>query len=79
MGRKEGVGKIFGNFANSTTMHGIGSVSGAGSMKARIFWSCVCLGSMGMFLWMLSRLVKQYLAFPVVVNVEEVSISFIIF
>ncbi len=79
MANLSGMKRIFGNFASSTSMHGIGSVSSARSLKVRIFWSIVCLSSMGMFLYMLSIIVKQYLAFPTVVNVEEVSISFITF
>ncbi len=75
MAKKGEMKRIFGNFADKTSMHGIGSLSSAGSVKARVFWSCVCLGSMGMFLFMLSRIVRQYLAFPVNVNVQEVSSS----
>ncbi len=64
--------KIISNFAGRTSMHGLGSLSSAGSRKARLFWSLVCLASMGMFCFMLSRIVKRYLEFSVIVNVEEV-------
>ena len=73
MAGKGGVRKIFGSFAGNTSMHGIGTLASAGSIKAKVFWSVVCLSSMGMFLYMLSRIVQQYLAFPVNVNVQEVS------
>ena len=68
----EGVKKILEDFSNRTTMHGMGTLSSAGSLKAKLFWSGVCLGSLGMFLFMLSGLVIQYLSFPVMVNVQEV-------
>ncbi len=64
--------KIISDFANRSTMHGIGSLNSAGSLKAKVFWSLVCLASMGMFCFMLSRIVRRYLEFNVVVNVQEV-------
>ncbi len=72
---KGGMKTIFGRFAGNTSMHGIGTLASAQSIKAKVFWSLVCLSSMGMFLFMLSRIVQQYLAFPVNVNVQEVSKS----
>ncbi len=75
MAGKGGMKKIFGNFAVNTSMHGIGTLSSARSWKTKAFWSVVCLSSMGMFLYMLSRIAQQYLAFPVNVNVQEVSKS----
>ncbi len=64
---------IFDHWAGRTTMHGMGSVASAGSFKSKLFWSGVCVGSMGMFVYMLFRLVIQYLEYGVNVKVEEVS------
>ncbi len=72
MVKKEGIVKIFSSFADRSTMHGIGSLASARSLKVKLFWSCVCMASMGMFLFMLTRIVKRYLEFNVVVNIEEV-------
>ncbi len=73
MAKKDGeINNIISNFAGRTSMHGLGSLSTAGSRKAKVFWSLVCLSSMGMFCFMFSRIVKRYLEFNVVVNVEEV-------
>ncbi len=74
MAKNAGMRNIFEDFAGRTSTHGIGTLASAGSLKAKLFWSAVCLGSMSMFLFMLSRIVKQYLEFPVLVIVEEVSI-----
>ncbi len=74
MAEKEGGMKsILSHFASRTSMHGVGTLSSVASWKARVFWSLVCLGSMAMFLYMLSRIVENYLAFPVNVHVTEVS------
>ncbi len=70
--KKVGMGNIFEDFASRTTMHGMNTLASAPSIKAKMFWSVVCLGSMAMFSFMLSRLVKQYLEYPVNVNIEEV-------
>ncbi len=68
---------VFEDFGGRTSMHGVGFLVAAKSLKAKIFWSCVSLGSMGMFLLMLSRLVIHYLSFPVLVRVEEVNIIYL--
>ena len=70
---KGGTKRIISNFAAASTMHGIGSLNSARSFKDKVFWSIVCLASMGMFCFMLSRIVMRYLEFSVVVNVQEVS------
>ena len=67
--------KIFVGFSSMTSMHGMGFLSSAKSFKAKVFWSVACLASMGMFVFMLSRLVILYLSFPVVVKVEEVRVK----
>ncbi len=66
--------RIISNFAGRTSMHGLGSLSSAHSRKAKTFWSLVCLSSMGMFCFMLSRIVRKYLEFGVIVNVQEVGL-----
>ncbi len=63
------------DFSSRTSMHGMGFLASARSLKAKVFWSVVCLASMGMFVFMLSRLVILYLSFPVVVKVEEVRVK----
>ncbi len=73
MAKKSGVKNIFEGFAGNTSMHGLGTLASAGSWKGRVFWSGVCLSSMGMFLFMLSRIVKQYLSYPVNISIQEVS------
>ena len=74
MARKEGIKNIFGSFAGNTSAHGLGTLASAGSIKAKLLWSVICLASMGMFCFMVSRIVRQYLEFPTNVNVEEVRI-----
>ncbi len=69
---KDAMSHIFSSYASRTTMHGMGTLAAAQSLKAKLFWSCVCAGSMGMFVFMLSRLVIQYLSYPFNVKVEEV-------
>ncbi len=73
MAKKGRVKGILTDFSGRTSMHGLGTLSSAESIKGKLFWSVVCLASMGMFLFMLSRIVKQYLAYPVNIQVEEVS------
>ena len=73
MAENGGVRSILADFSGRTSMHGLGTLASAGSIKGKLFWSIVCLASMAMFLFMLSRIVKQYLAYPVNIIVEEVS------
>ncbi len=67
--------KTLANYAERSTMHGIAFIASARSLKARVFWSVVCLASMGMFIFMVSRLVIHYLSFPVMVTVKEVRLN----
>ncbi len=76
--KEEGMKHIVSHFADSTSMHGLGRLNSAKSIKARVFWSLVCLSSMGMFCFMLSRIVRSYLQFNVVVNVQEVPVLILI-
>ncbi len=71
MAKTGGIKNIFEGFAVSTSMHGLGTLVSAKSLKGRIFWSTVCVGSMGMFLYMLSRIVQKYLQFPVNVKISR--------
>ncbi len=70
---KKGMFKTFEDWANRTTMHGMGSLALAGSFKAKLVWSGVCVASMAMFMYMLSRLIMQYLEYGINVKIEEVS------
>ena len=72
---KKGMFKTFDDWANRTTMHGMSAVASAVSFKAKLVWSGVCVASMAMFVYMLSRLIMQYLEFGVNVRIEEVSAS----
>ena len=70
------VKRILSRYAEQTTMHGLGFLASSRTIRARVFWSVICLFSMGMFVFMLSRLIFQYFSFPVLVKVQEVSVSF---
>ncbi len=76
--KEEGMKHIIFHFADSTSMHGLGRINSARSLKTRVLWSFVCLCSMGMFCFMLSRIVRNYLQFNVVVNVQEVPVLILI-
>ncbi len=67
--------KIIVDYAGRSTMHGLGFLASAKSLKVRVFWSIVCLTSMGMFVFMLISLVIHYLSFPILVKVQEVSMD----
>ncbi len=69
----KGMKNGFDRWASRTTMHGMGTLASAQSVKAKVFWSGVCVTSMGMFMYMLSRLIIQYLEYGVNVKIEEVS------
>ncbi len=66
--------KIFNIFSDRTSIHGMRFLASARTMKTKLFWSAVCMGSMGMFVFMLSRLIITYASFPVLVKVEEVKL-----
>ena len=72
MAKEEGIKDILDKFADRTTMHGPERLSSAKSLKANIFWSLVCLGSLGMLFYMLTTIIIQYMSFQVLVNVKEV-------
>ena len=60
-------------FAERTSMHGVPSLVKAHSSGSRVFWACVCVIGMGMFIFMLVSLILQYLSYPTVLKIEEVS------
>ena len=75
MAGKEGIKDILDKFAKRTTLHGAGRLSSAKSLKLKFFWSLVCLGSLGMLLFMLTSIIINYLSFKVITNIREVRAS----
>ncbi len=53
-------------------MHGIPALVKAHSKRSKVFWACVCVIGMGMFLITLILNVKRYFEYPTVINVEQV-------
>nr|AWC68058.1 DEG/ENaC family ion channel ENaC6 [Platynereis dumerilii] len=63
---------VLGNFAVSTTMHGVPKVINAKSAMARLFWSIVCLAAGSMFCLQMSEVLTRYYSYPKKVTVEVV-------
>ncbi len=61
------------SFGDSTSMVGVNHVTSSDSMSGRLMWSGICLAATGMLIFMLTQLVLQYLAFPVSVQISQVS------
>ena len=61
---------VFREFADGTSMHGVPRIINARSLPARVFWSIICLGAFGMFLWQCGILLERYYSYPKKVNVE---------
>ena len=64
------VHRVFHEFADITSMHGVPRIINARSVPARIFWSIICLAAFGMFLWQSAILLQRYYSYPKKVNVE---------
>lgn len=66
------VHRVFREFADGTSMHGVPRIINARSMCARIFWSIICLCAFGMFIWQTAILLERYYSYPKKVNMEIV-------
>ena len=71
------VKKIFDDFANSTTAHGIQHLVSSKKTLGKAVWLIVCLAALTMHLFLCAQLVKKYLSKPVSTTVgvkhEQVS------
>ncbi|CAH1795512.1 unnamed protein product [Owenia fusiformis] len=57
-------------FANETTLHGVPKIIKDRSCGTRLFWSCVCLSALCMFLIQASTLMGKYLDYKKKVDIE---------
>ena len=64
------VNRVFREFADATSMHGVPRIINARSQIARIFWTIICVGAFGMFMWQCAVLLERYYSYPKKVNVE---------
>ena len=64
------VHRVFREFADGTSMHGVPRIINARSLTARIFWSIICLCAFGMFVWQTAILLERYYSYPKKVNTE---------
>nr|URS64684.1 FMRFamide-gated sodium channel-like 4 [Malacoceros fuliginosus] len=64
------VHRVFHEFADITSMHGVPRIINARSVPARIFWSVICLAAFGMFMWQSAILLQRYYSYPKKVNME---------
>ena len=64
------VNRVFREFADATSMHGVPRIINARSQIARIFWTIICIGAFGMFMWQCAILLERYYSYPKKVNVE---------
>ena len=62
--------RVLREFADATSMHGVPRIINARSQIARIFWSIICIGAFGMFMWQCAILLERYYSYPKKVNVE---------
>lgn len=58
------VQQVFQEFADGTSMHGVPRIINARSIHARFFWSVICMGAFGMFLWQCGILLERYYSYP---------------
>lgn len=61
--------KLVQNFMEYTSAHGIGRLAASQSLFWRIFWSLICMGAFGMFIYQATGLFKQFLSKPVATSV----------
>nr|AWC68056.1 DEG/ENaC family ion channel ENaC4 [Platynereis dumerilii] len=66
------VHRVFREFADSTSMHGVPRIINARSLAARVFWSITCICAFGIFLWQCVILLQRFYSYPKKVNVEVV-------
>lgn len=57
-------------FTGYTTAHGIGRLGESNTVFWKIFWTLVCIGAFGMFIFQAYGLFELYLARPVATSVK---------
>ena len=62
--------KLVLNFMGYTSAHGIGRLAESKTIFWKIFWSLVCMGAFGMFIYQATGLFQQYLSKPVATSVS---------
>jgi hypothetical protein len=70
MDEKENIPKLIRNFLGYTTAHGFSRLEGSKGVFWKVFWSVVCLGSFGMFVYQVHGLFELYLSRPVTTSVR---------
>ncbi|XP_046838980.1 degenerin unc-8-like [Xenia sp. Carnegie-2017] len=65
--------KLVLSFTRDTSAHGIGQLANSKTLLSRVFWSLVCMGALGMFVYQAKGLLQQYLSKPIATTV---SVSF---
>ena len=63
-------------FVERTSMHGVPSLAKSKSTKSKVFWGCVCLIGMGMFVLMFISLIIKYFSYPTAVRIDQVGFFF---
>ena len=58
------VHRVFREFADSTSMHGVPRIINARSLTARIFWSITCICAFVIFLWQCIILLERFYSYP---------------
>lgn len=64
------VHRVFREFANGTSMHGVPRIINARSVASRIFWTIICIGAFTMFFINCGILLSRFYQYPKKVNVE---------
>ena len=64
------VHRVFREFADGTSMHGVPKIINARSLVGRVFWSIICFCAFFMFMWQTSYLLQRYYSYPKKVNME---------
>ena len=62
--------KLAQNFMEYTSAHGVGRLGASETLFWKIFWSLVCMGAFGMFIFQAIGLFQQYLSNPVATSVS---------
>ena len=62
--------KLVQNFMDYTSAHGIGRLAASQTLFWKIFWSLICMGAFGMFIYQATGLFEQYLSKPVATSVS---------
>ena len=58
------------NFMDRTTAHGIGRLAASETIFWKIFWSLICMGAFGMFIYQATGLFEQYLSKPIATSMS---------